>query len=83
MSTHTFHPDTRTDGLADNCPRCDEHAEAPWFTLDDANLEALVRRTQQWRHDPLSARPRSEAEHKAMRKIEQHLRILERVQKFL
>ena len=83
MSSHTYHPSIHEHGLADGCPRCAEHAETPWLSLDNENLEALVRRTQKWRRDPFAARPRTENEHKAMRKIEQHLRILDRIEKYL
>lgn len=41
MASHTFHPDTHEHGLADGCPRCDEHAERPWVGLDAENLENL------------------------------------------
>lgn len=43
MTLHTSHPDTHTHGLADDCPRCAEHAIDPVFTLDDANLARIVR----------------------------------------
>lgn len=81
--THTIHPSINEHGLADNCPRCAEHAEQPWFSLDNANLEALIRRTQAWRRDSSQSPPRSQTELTAMLKIEQHLRILERMERYL
>lgn len=45
MTAHAPHPDTHEHGLQDGCPRCAEHAERPWATLDGGNLAALVRRT--------------------------------------
>ena len=47
MSTHTFHPDTHEFGLADNCPRCEEHADHPLAGLDDHNLRVLLRRIEE------------------------------------
>lgn len=44
MATHTYHPDSHTNGLADDCPRCAEHAEHPVESLDAANLLALWER---------------------------------------
>jgi hypothetical protein len=82
MATHTIHDDTHTHGLADNCPRCDELANNPVFLLDNTNMENLVRRTKEWMHNP-SVRPRSNNEHKAMRMVEQHLRIIERLNPYL
>lgn len=38
---HTDHPDVHTHGLADGCPRCEEHAENP-TSLDARMLGALV-----------------------------------------
>lgn len=42
-SIHSPHPDTHTHGLHDGCPRCEEHAEHPIQSLDDANLGRIVR----------------------------------------
>jgi len=44
MATHSVHPDTHTHGLADGCPRCDEHAEEPLQGLDNENLGVLIHR---------------------------------------
>lgn len=41
MTCHSYHPDTHTHGLADGCPRCDEHAAHPELGLDQGNLAAL------------------------------------------
>lgn len=38
---HTHHAQIRLGGLADNCPRCAEHAKHPLDSLDTQNLEAL------------------------------------------
>ncbi len=43
MTIHTRHPDTHDNGLADDCPRCAEHAEAPWRGLDQENLSRIIR----------------------------------------
>jgi hypothetical protein len=37
---HTYHEPVLTHGLADDCPRCQEHTERPWATLD---VDILVR----------------------------------------
>ena len=42
MSVHTLHPDSHTHGLADGCPRCDEHAADPINTLDERNLRRII-----------------------------------------
>jgi hypothetical protein len=44
MTVHAYHPDTHTHGLADDCPRCAEHARLPWQSLDRENLTALRQR---------------------------------------
>ena len=41
MTSHAWHPDTHTHGLADNCPRCAEHAQHPLLSLDAGNFAAL------------------------------------------
>ena len=43
MTIHTIHEDSHTHGLADDCPRCAEHAEDPVSTLDGINLLRIVR----------------------------------------
>ena len=70
MAAHTHSPQIREQGLADDCPRCAEHAEQ-LFTLDDDNLRALIERTRRWMRD--EDFPRSETELIAMRRVEQHL----------
>ena len=64
MTVHTYHPDSHTHGLADNCPRCAEHAAHPRGSLDDDNLYALHRRIA----DGLP--PRSENERIAMKNMD-------------
>lgn len=44
MATHTVHPDSHEYGLADGCPRCEEHSRYPFEGLGDRNLSALVDR---------------------------------------
>ena len=68
MTMHTQHPDTHDNGLADDCERCAEHAADPFHGLDDANLSALVVRTQAWMRD--EEFPRSNNETVAMRVVE-------------
>ena len=79
MSTHTRHPDTHAHGLADDCPRCNEHADHPFESLDDGNLRALVRRTRLWMEN--AAYARSENELRAMRIVEVALRQADRPRK--
>ena len=43
-ASHTFHPDSHTHGLADDCPRCEEHAQNPLVSLDADNLSSLMQR---------------------------------------
>lgn len=65
-SQHTIHEDIQTHGLADGCPRCEEHAYNPWRDLDDTVLRDLVERaTQANRFDLM----RSDTEGIAMAKI--------------
>jgi hypothetical protein len=74
MAIHTPHPDSHTHGLADDCPRCAEHAVDPVRGLDDENLLNLVARTRAWMDDDWeNGSPRSDNELKAMKVIEQHL----------
>jgi hypothetical protein len=47
MAQHTYHPDSHEHGLADDCPRCAEHAADPVAGLDTAllaNLHDRIRR---------------------------------------
>lgn len=57
MTTHNHFTSIRELGLADHCPRCDEHAERPFDGLDDDNMEALVDRIA----DVLDPRSKNEA----------------------
>ena len=68
MSTHGPHPPTHTHGLADGCPRCAEHAEHPFESLDAKNLRALIERLN------LDLPARSDNEVIAMRALETHRR---------
>jgi len=68
MSVHTFHPDTHEHGLVDGCPRCAEHAEHPFESLDSRNLQALIARVED------EADARSDNEARAMRVIEATMR---------
>ena len=72
MAMHTFHPDSHEHGLADDCPRCAEHAEHPFESLDRLNLAALATRTIAWMRD--EEFPRSVTETKAMRYMERAIR---------
>jgi hypothetical protein len=67
--SHGPHTKIADAGLADGCPRCAEMAERPLDTLDDDNLRALIDRTVAWMRD--QEFPRSDAELRAMRVIEQ------------
>jgi hypothetical protein len=73
VSTHTFHPDTYEHGLADGCPRCDEHAAHPLESLDSRNLRALIDRVL------AHASARSDNEAKAMNIIRDAGRRWERI----
>lgn len=42
MTIHTIHPDSHEHGLADDCPRCAEHAEHPIQSLDHENLGRIM-----------------------------------------
>ena len=71
MSIHTPHPDSHTNGLADGCPRCAEHAE-DLVSLDADNLRSLWERMIAFeRDDDYSMSPRSGTEARAMRKLRQ------------
>lgn len=41
MTVHSYHPDSHTAGLANDCPRCQEHAAHPERGLDSTNLARL------------------------------------------
>lgn len=68
MAVHSQHPTTHEHGLADDCPRCAQHAAEPFIGLDDANLAALVERTVAWMRD--EEFPRSDVEAQAMSVVE-------------
>ena len=63
---HSYHPDSHTHGLADDCERCDQHAAHPWWGLDARNLAALRDRIGQ------GLAPRSDNEAKAMRALAEY-----------
>ena len=63
VTTHTWHADVHACGLADDCPRCAEHAEHPLQSLDTAMVNELLRRVN------LGLRPRSDNEAIAMRRL--------------
>ena len=73
--THTPHPDSHKFGLADNCPRCSEHARDPLKSLDDENLRKLIGRIY---HDK---EPRSTPEAIAMLNIRDAMGVCERLRK--
>ncbi|KKM83387.1 hypothetical protein LCGC14_1309830 [marine sediment metagenome] len=66
MTTHSIHGDIHEEGLADGCPRCEEHGESPFTGLDDQMLSSLVQRVEDWD----SNFPRSMNESNAMRAVE-------------
>ena len=68
MSTHAVHPDTHEHGLADDCPRCAEHAEHPLDSLDTENLRALLARIN------ADYAARSDNEARAMQNLERTMR---------
>ena len=73
MATHVVHPDAHTNGLADGCPRCEEHAMRPFDSLDDENLGMLMCRIR----DKLPAR--SDNEYKAMQHVKNAINICKRL----
>ncbi len=66
MSVHSYHPDSHTHGLADDCERCDEHARRPWLGLDSHNLTVLRLRIRS------GLPPRSNNEQLAMAALKEH-----------
>jgi len=73
MVAHTKHPDSHSHGLADWCPRCDEHAEHPFDSLDDENLKTLILKVR------LNDEPRSRNEADAMYYIGKAMRISDKI----
>jgi len=55
MTAHSPHPDSHTHGLADDCPRCQEHAEHPARSLDRDNIKRLLTRGGIGRTDQIAA----------------------------
>jgi hypothetical protein len=66
VSVHSYHPDTHTHGLADDCERCAEHAMRPWLGLDNHILTVLRLRILS------ELPPRSENERHAMAALKAH-----------
>lgn len=66
MTVHTQHGGIHEEGLADGCPRCEEHSEDPFQGLDTRMLGALVKRVEDWDNNF----PRSGYEATAMRAVE-------------
>ena len=48
--THTCLPSQKQGGviLVDGCARCEEHAAAPWFSVDQETLKVLLERALAW-----------------------------------
>ena len=69
MTIHTNHDNIHNEGLADGCPRCEEHGEKPFNGLDDRMLGALVLRVEDWDN----SFPRSANEATAMRVVERSI----------
>lgn len=78
MSVHSFHPDSHTHGLADNCERCAEHA-ANVYTLDNDNLRALYELRQKVEADVPGFSYRSQNEQTASYNLGCALRITSRL----
>lgn len=53
MTHHIYHPDTHTDGLCDECPRCQEYVLRP-TDLDAENLRRIWRGECHTRTDRLA-----------------------------
>ena len=70
-AVHSYHPNTHTHGLADDCERCDQHAEHPWWGLDGENLRVLRDRITG------GLPPRSVNEGKAMAALAEHDKLKE------
>jgi hypothetical protein len=64
MTSHTYHEDSHTHGLADDCPRCYEHSLHPFESLDESNIRNLALRVEQ------NLDARSENERTAMNVID-------------
>lgn len=43
MASHSYHPDSFTNGLDADCPRCQEHAADPIAGLDRPHLTRLLK----------------------------------------
>src|SRR3989337_915723 len=77
MAAHTLHPDSHEYGLADDCPRCAEHARDPGQGLDDRNLSSIIQRVEE------DLPPRSRNEAVAMAYVRNVQRFGERVKRLL
>lgn len=64
MTVHTLHADTHTHGLADDCPRCEEIGEEPFYNMDESSLRHL------WMRWAAGEPARSYAEQIAYRELE-------------
>ncbi len=73
MSSHNVHPSIREHGLADDCPRCSEHAECPFEGLDKENLTIMVANVF------LNRTSRSTNESIAMLKVAQAMNVAEKL----
>ncbi len=75
---HTYHPDTLTHGLSDDCPRCAQHADHPEVSLDAEHLGALWTRMLEVEYGP-GGMYRSHAEARACRQLLSHARFLQTI----
>jgi hypothetical protein len=74
MALHSSHGTTLLIPLVDGCPRCEQHAQHPFDSLDDAHLRQLTERVLAWMSYKSDSSPRSNNERLAMRQIEDVIR---------
>lgn len=80
MTMHNNHENMpETAVLADDCPRCEEHARDPFKALDDSHLGRLVVMDREFLRNPI--RPATTNDWIAMTKIREVINMYERAQK--
>jgi len=75
MAAHNHPASIRERGLADGCPRCEEHAKEPFEGLDDENLNNLLAR------ELGELTPRSKNEAYAMSEVRKAIHMARRIQR--
>lgn len=80
MTSHAYHEfDTPNVVLHDGCPRCEEHAERPWDTLDGHQFLRLMNLAIEYNFGGSLKRPQTHNDRVAVENLYSVLKTLDRL----